>query len=72
MVVLFFNDEEEKMEFFDMVNTNSSEFLKAFEPNTPPTTIPKDNQDAYDIVMSLRGSKILEEWLQRWKIERQG
>jgi len=66
-VVLFFNDEEEKTEFFDMVNKNSSEFLKVFKLNTPPTTIPKDNEDGYDIAMSLKGSKILMAWLRKWK-----
>ena len=50
-----------------MVKANLSEFLKELEPNTTPTRIPKDNEDGYDIAMSLKGSKILKKWLQRWK-----
>jgi hypothetical protein len=66
-VVLYFNNEEEKAEFFNMLKSNSTEFLKAFKPNTPPIAIPTDNRDGYDIAMSLRGSKILAEWLKVWR-----
>lgn len=66
-VVLFFSDETEKTEFFDMVKANPSKFLKAFESDILPTATPEDNPDAYDIAMSLRGSKILKKWFQEWK-----
>ena len=66
-VVLFFDNEEEKMAFFDMVKSNLSGFQEHFAPSIPPSSIPNYNTDGYDIAMSLRGSKILKKWLEEWK-----
>lgn len=66
-VILFFDNEKEKTDFFNMVNDNRDDFMTRFQPETSPDSAMKDNEDSYDIQMSLRGSEILKEWLKEWK-----
>lgn len=66
-VVLFFYNEKEKNDFFNMVNDKLDDFMICFQPKSPPDSVLRDNDDGYDIGMSLRGSKILKKWFEAWK-----